>query len=263
MENRCPICEHWREVFREPKTGRQLCLECLEDRNGPDIVIKKNVRPISSVGSLPKKKTKKTEKVVKIKSELTPKAVKPKRHRPTKKTIPAVPREPKIRVIKICSVCGANKKKDHIFVYPNTNILLCRHCYRADPNNHRLCSECNKIKPVAKYIGSDKSICPTCVRKSIVKTCSCCGKIRAVDKYVEGQPVCSNCRQTHFASKECSVCGLKKRVARRVNGQPVCMVCCRDLNKKNCVVCGKEKYICAKGMCDACYKAKERLQKAG
>lgn len=112
----------------------------------------------------------------------------------------------------ICSICGEEKNHVHRSRQQGSlgkrrpSPLVCSTCRNKRTTPRKSCpnNQCGKMRPVAKYLGPDKTqpICHQCyslVRYhniSTHETCSGCGQLAHVNARTAGNlPLCTKCRK--------------------------------------------------------------------
>ena len=105
--------------------------------------------------------------------------------------------------------------------------VLCRYCYRLDPQFDKICPNCGPARPIDRRDQSGAPLCATCAPRRH-RTCVECGRQRPAHALTPNGPVCSACyTRSHQPARRCGRCGNTGPIAIRAKGdQPdVCVTC--------------------------------------
>ncbi|WP_446221527.1 XRE family transcriptional regulator [Nocardia sp. IBHARD005] len=117
--------------------------------------------------------------------------------------------------------------------------VICRRCYRKDPEFLAECGRCGRVRAPASRVDDGTARCQTCYGRP-QKACSHCGKVGPPHANTAKGPVCRNCHQS--PARLCGICGQMGQIQRRGDGEgrpDICRACYRNIG--DCVVCGRRR----------------------
>jgi hypothetical protein len=134
---------------------------------------------------------------------------------------------------RVCARCG---QEGHP-VADRGEGMICRRCYRIDPQFLQLCTGCGNLRPPTTRNADGKALCWSCAPRPD-RTCCCCSQPGRIHARTAAGPVCRNCYRE--PDRPCGRCGRHAPIAVRARkGQPdLCHRCRPDL-RHDCSRCGR------------------------
>lgn len=153
--------------------------------------------------------------------------------------------------------CGRCGKIASVVVRTHDSRPICASCYRLDPLNHELCTECRRPDLIKhREPSTGQRYCGRCWKGQIA-TCVTCGKTKPCPSTRQGFR-CADCVRRANA-EPCTECGRTLGVwSRTQTGAPVCPLCTRMKAKTNCFQCDNVRIVAARidgePFCKFCYR---------
>ncbi|MFD5180595.1 hypothetical protein ACFWM1_32630 [Nocardia sp. NPDC058379] len=153
--------------------------------------------------------------------------------------------------------CGHCGRRRPVVGRDDAGRPLCSNCFKESRENKAACSECGKVRVVARrehgYI-----ICRACARVPYYAVCIHCGKYKRCYFARTSEPRCEPCSRLINNSEPCQRCMTIRPVnSRTPDGQPLCNQCTRE--RECCLHCRRLRYSAKRlegggSLCSNCYK---------